>query len=164
MDPNENRFQKGLPKFYPKSKGPLTDEGHKDCVKMLGSIYDEINELFANSDHILRGRIQSYRMRPCPCIYVFYDKNTYEHSQSGLMYCLQDTEDGQGFEIVFRKWHGNLPVDEENWEKFGDDRYKVCSSGNWQWKAYQVKNYEEKVIAKHLISIARNRFKSLFSL
>jgi hypothetical protein len=121
-------------------------------------------EILDGTGHVLAGRIMSYREQPCPCVYVFYNKSSFEDDQRGLMYHLQDHEDGNGYEIVFRMWRSEPPLPNEEWLQLSDDRYKVCSASDWRWRAFQVRSSSDKLRARELVFAAKARFEEIFSI
>lgn len=82
------------------------------------------------------------------------------------MYIVQDCADDKSFEIVFRKWEGELPLPRNVWEgELGDDRYEACKAscknGEWQWKAFLV-SPDRVSRAKELVLLAKKKFEELY--
>ncbi len=154
-----------LRKFPFKSKGLIKDEEHEKCVNLLGSIYSEMTRLFEDTGHILRGRVQSYHGKPCPCIYVFYHEASFNDEQRGRMYILQDSEEGS-IEIVFREWEGQPPLPRHMWDTLQnrDDRYNVCKYYKFKWRTFKVITEEDRERARQLIVAAKSTYERIYAI
>jgi hypothetical protein len=118
-----------LPKFMGRSRGPLEEDEDGVCRKQLGTTYHDIQSLLGPLGHHLAGRVQRYRGADCPCIYVFYNRMTFENGQRGLMYLTQNLEGG-GFKIVLRTWKSHPPIGEKKWRELATPSARpVAGSG-----------------------------------
>ena len=57
------------PKFVGRSRGPLTERDHEQCVLRLGRIYGDMERLFHPFGFLLRGRMQNFNPgQQVPCV------------------------------------------------------------------------------------------------
>ncbi|MBW1803932.1 MAG: hypothetical protein JRJ85_24765 [Deltaproteobacteria bacterium] len=154
-----------LPKFVLRSRGPLRPDENTACRVMISGVYPEMERLLQGTGHLLCGRLQKYRGVDCPCVYIFYNQAAFDDEQRGIMYFLQDLEDG-GFEVVFREWKGQSPINRRDWNRLADpihdDRYRACSANAWKWRAFQIRSESDFEQALNLVTEAKATFEHVY--
>lgn len=149
-----------LPAFVSKKKGPLTLAEHEKLIsrRPLKSIWSGVEEFFGEFGFVLRARFQSWG----PCVYVFYNQAALEDNQQGLILRCQDLPSGGGFEVLFNKFDGSIPISMDVWEELPQDRYKAQED----WKAFSIKIHRQQELDKglELVAEAKANFEKIFAL
>lgn len=145
---------------HPKFTGrKLTDDNHKSCVNALGSLYARfIEPLLQDTDLYARGRLHPDPV--APCVYVFRDRDLYETEKRGILLHIQDTKNGQGVEIVFRRNKRFVPLNETDWQVLGPERWQPNEP---RWRALTISSESDIAEGRSFLQKAIEHYDKTFN-
>lgn len=145
---------------HPKFRGGhLTNDNHESCIGALGSLYARfIEPLLQDTGLYARGRLHPDPV--APCVYVFRNRDLYESEGRGILLHIQNTKDGQGVEIVFRRNKGFIPLAETDWRSLGPERWQPNKP---EWRALIVRSESEIAEGRSFLHKAIERYDQTFN-